>query len=212
MLKRNGEVCQHEVPEYPGLLTDSEQKAYTEAIASVEKLLTEFNAGATALSEVEKQIPKLEKFVAGDTAENTQSVVIRWQDTEWQIRRTLFKSARSELLLCSREAGPEKEFGIVERLNPNSLYAQAHGGSDLLMTSNNPSLLLQDYLEDERRVLQMFREDIEATVEETLAEKFPGENHSRVVKAISARCGNQKSAEGQNVRGEKVAKNVQIRF
>jgi hypothetical protein len=212
MLKRNGEICQHEVPEYPGLLTDSEQKAYTEAIASVEKLLTEFNAGATALSEVEKQIPKLEKVVAGDAAENTQSVVIRGQDSEWQIRQTLFKSARSELLLCSREAGLEKEFGIVERLNPNSLYAQAHGGSDLLMTSNNPSLLLQDYLENERRVLQMFREDIEATVEETLAEKFPGENHSRVVKAISARCGNQKSAEGQNVRGEKVARNVRIRF
>jgi hypothetical protein len=35
---------------------------------------------------------------------------------------------------------------------PNSAYAQAQGNPELLLTSNNASLLLQDYVESERSV------------------------------------------------------------
>lgn len=212
MLKRNGEICQHEVPEYPGLLTDSEQKAYTEALASIEGQLQEFNEGTTALAEVEKQIPQLTEQAAETVTNGAPRIALRGTSAVWQIRGTLFKSNRNELLFCSHDTGQGMEFGIIETFDPTSPYARANGSATLLMTSNQPSVLLQDYLENERQVLQLFRKDIEATVEETLAEKFPGENHSRVVKAISARCGNQKSAEGQNVRGEKVARNVRVRF
>ena len=36
MLKRNGEVCQAEVPDYPGRLTATEKRAYSAAAANVE--------------------------------------------------------------------------------------------------------------------------------------------------------------------------------
>lgn len=210
LLRRNGETCEHSVPGFPGLLTDSEQKAYTEAFASVEWLVKEFNEGATAVAEIEKQIPKLAKTASESTTEKT--VTIRGTDSEWQVHRTLHKSARNELLLCSRQTEQGVQFGVVEQFAHNSVYAEAHGNTDLQMTSNQATLLLQDYVERERHVLQLFRQDIEASVEETLAEKFPGQDHSRVVKAISARCGKEISANNGHSPSEKQAKNVRIRF
>jgi len=55
----------------------------------------------------------------------------------------------------------------------------------------------------------LFRKDIEATVEESLSEKLPGQNHSRVVRAISARCGSQVPIESEK---EQPAKNIRIRM
>ncbi|MGH7977713.1 MAG: hypothetical protein ACREC8_13780, partial [Limisphaerales bacterium] len=88
-------------------------------------------------------------------------------------------------------------------------YARVHGETDLQMTGNNAFVLLQNYVESERGVLQLFRKDIEATVEENLSERFPGQNHSRVVRAISARCENQAPVE---VEKEKPARSVKIRM
>ena len=62
---------------------------------------------------------------------------------------------------------------------------------------------------NERSVLQLFRKDIEATVEEKLSEKFPSQNNSRVVRAISARCGDQVPVQSEK---EKPSKTVKIRM
>jgi hypothetical protein len=119
------------------------------------------------------------------------------------------KSARSEILLCSRDHEGEQQFGVVEKFDPKSPFARVHGDTDLQMTGNNAFVLLQNYVESERSVLQLFRKDIEATVEENLSEKFPNQNHSRVVRAISARCGSQVTVESEK---EKPAKSVKIRM
>lgn len=113
------------------------------------------------------------------------------------------------MLLCSREHEGEKQFGVVEKFDPKSPYARVHGETDLQMTGSNAFVLLQNFVESERAVLQLFRKDIEATVEENLSEKFPGQNHSRVVKAISARCGSQPPVESEK---ERPARSVKIRM
>jgi hypothetical protein len=210
LLRRNGETCEHSVPNFPGLLTDSEQKAYTEVLASVEWLVKEFNEGATALAAVEKQIPRLARQASETATGNT--LMIRGADSEWQIHKTLHKSARNELLLCSRQTEQGTQFGIVEQFAHNSIYAEAHGNTDLQMTSNQAVLLLQDYVERERRVLQLFKGDIQASVEETLAEKFPSQDYSRVVRAISARCGTEASTKNEESLDGKQSPKVRVRF
>ena len=55
MLKRNGENCEHPVPNYPGRLTASEFKAYNVAVPLVAVEVRLFNERATTLSEIEKQ-------------------------------------------------------------------------------------------------------------------------------------------------------------
>lgn len=210
MLKRNGENCEHPVPNYPGRLTASEFKAYNVAVPLVAEEVRLFNERATTLSEIEKQSAAIAEQVAAPSTGGLQSLTVKGTpESMWEIRQTLFKSPRSEMLFCSRDLDGKKQFGVVEKCDPNSPYARIHGETDLQMTGNSAFVLLQNYVENERSVLQLFRKDIEATVEDKLSEKFPSQNHSRVVRAISARCGNQVPAESEK---EKPAQSVKIRI
>ena len=210
MLKRNGEDCEHPVPNYPGLLTTSEYKAYHVAVSFVAEPVRLFNERTDALAEIEKQSPQIAEHVTAQVTHDLQSLTVKeTPEAAWQIQKVLFKSPRSEMLLCSRDMGGKKQFGVIEKFDPNSPYARIHGDTDLQMTGSNAFVLLQNYVENERVVLQLFRKDIEATVEENLSEKLPGQNHSRVVRAISARCGNQVPVESEK---EKPAKSVKIRM
>ena len=210
MLKRNGEDCEHAVPNYPGRLTASEFKAYNVAVPLVAVEVRMFNERAATLTEIEKQSARTAEQVTSQVARDLPSLTVKGTpESEWKIRHVLIKSARSEMLLCSRDNEGEQQFGIVEKFDPQSPFARVHGDTDLRMTGNNAFVLLQNYVESERSVLQLFRKDIEATVEENLSEKFPNQNHSRVVRAISARCGNQVTVESEK---EKTAKSVKIRM
>jgi len=48
------------------------------------------------------------------------------------------------MLLCSRDVGEKKQFGVIEKFDPNSPYARVHGDSDLQMTGNIAFVLLQN--------------------------------------------------------------------
>jgi hypothetical protein len=209
MLKRNGEDCEHAVPNFPGLLTASELKAYNVAVPMVAVEVRMFNERTNTLSEIEKQSAGTAEQVTSQVARDLPSLTVKGKpESEWKIRHVLIKSARSEMLLCSRDNEGEQQFGVVEKFDPKSPFARVHGDTDLQMTGNNAFVLLQNYVESERSVLQLFRKDIEATVEENLSEKLPGQNHSRVVRAISARCGNQTPVESEK---EKPATSIKIR-
>src|SRR5580658_4503083 len=212
MLKRNGEICQAEVPDYPGRLTATELRAYKAAVASVENQLHDLAETARALSDVEKQIPQWKG--ESENAARPVLAVTGGENTgnQWHVLKTLVKTNRSELLFCSRALEEGSEFAVFEKFDPNSAYAQAQGNPELLLTSNSASLLLQDYVESERRMLQLVKQNIEAIVEESLIEKFPGEDNSRVVKAISARCSKCISPAGQNVQAPRTSQNVKVRF
>jgi hypothetical protein len=213
MLKRNGEACQFEVPEFPGRLSASEHRAYTIAIAAVDEQLRQYNEAAGALAKLAKEIPKAGKPTNGLIGDHLGTIEIPGAESgKWEIRRSLVKTSRNELLLCSRQTGGGQDFGIVERFDPESAYARAQGNSEVLITGNNISVLLRNYVENECRVLDLFKHDLEANVEEVLAEKYPGENFSRVVKAISARCSNRISGTTPGIRPAKPARGVKIHF
>ncbi len=185
-----GDACQHAGPNYPGRRTNSELKAYNVAVPIVAEPVRLFNERAKTLVEIENQSAKIAEQVASQSPHGLPALAITARgmpEGTWHVNQTLFKSTRSEVLLCSRDIGEKKQFGVVDRFDPNSPYARVHGETDLQMTGNNVFVLLQNYVESERGVLQLFRKDIEATVEENLSERFPGQNHSRVVRAISAR-------------------------
>ena len=198
------------MPNFPGLLTASELKAYNVAVPLVAVEVRMFNERTNTLSEIEKQSAGTAEQVTSQVARDLPSLTVKGKpESEWKIRHVLMKSARSEMLLCSRDHEGEQQFGVVEKFDPKSPFARVHGDTDLQMTGNNAFVLLQNYVESERSVLQLFRKDIEATVEENLSEKLPGQNHNRVVRAISARCGSQVPVESEK---EKTAKSIKIQM
>ena len=213
MLKRNGEVCQAEVPDYPGRLTITEKRAYSDAAATIEGHLHELAEAARALSTVEKQLPQWKaEFNDTSAAPILEGMDKKTSGDEWHVVKSLVKTSRSELLFCSRALDEGREFAVFEKFDPNSAYAQAQGNPELLLTGDNAVGLLEVYLESERRMLQLVKQNIEAAVEESLTEKFPGEDHSRVVRAISARCDKCISPDGQDVHSPRTSPNVRIRF
>jgi hypothetical protein len=80
------------------------------------------------------------------------------------------------------------------------------------MKGNDPRLLLQDHLENERAILELFRRNIEATVQQLLTENYPGENVNRVVKAVGVRCSCNRSTARSSPRAETRSRNIRIRF
>jgi hypothetical protein len=180
MLKRNGEDCEHSVPNYPGLLTTSEHVAYQAAIPLVAEQVRLYNERVKVLADVESHSSEISKKVT----EQKNSVATE----AWQPQHTLFKTGRGEMLFCSRGTGDKMEYGVVEQFDPKSAYARAHGNSDEIMRGNNAYLVLQNFLENERAVLQLYRKDIKATVEEKMTELFPKVDANRVAKAVTARC------------------------
>lgn len=201
MLKRDGENCEHEVPNYPGLLTTSEHVAYQAAIPLVAEEVRLHNDRLKILAEIEKQSPEIVEKVSA------QKEVPLADD--WQLRHSLFKSTRGEMTLCSRGIDGVEQFGVLERFDPNSAYARAQGESDEIMRGNNAFLVLQNFIENERSVLDLYRKDIAAMVEEKIAEMFPNLNNTRVVRAIVARCEGQVPVQ---VEKEAPAKSVKIRM
>jgi hypothetical protein len=201
MLKRDGENCEHQVPNYPGLLTTSEHAAYQAAIPLVAEEVRLYNERVKILAEIENQSPEIVEKVSAQ-----KEVPLA---DEWQLRHSLFKSARGEITLCSRGVDGAEQFGVIERFDPNSAYARAQGESDEIMRGNNAFLVLQNFIENERSVLDLYRKDIAATVEEKLTEMFPNLNNTRVVRAIVARCDGQVPVQAEK---EASAKSVKIRM
>jgi hypothetical protein len=210
MLKRNGEDCEHPVPNFPGLLTATELKVYTAAMALVDDNVCAFIERNDALATLEQQIPQVAEQVTTQVTRQMQSITVKeTSEVSWRVHNVLLKSPRNESVLCSRDTGTGREFGVIEKFDPNSAYAKIHGHAELQLTGRNAFVLLQNYVAIERSVLQSFRQDIEAIAEENIAEMFPGQNHSRVIRAISARCGTPAAVE---IKAQPPAQTVKIRM
>jgi hypothetical protein len=188
MLKRNGQLCQRNVPGYSGRLTDFEFLAYNTVFESVEEDYEELAAMTDSLTETERSFHEVLEASDEQSAADPAEVISEKNGTQWQVVHSLLKSKQSELLFCKRQVDGGREYSIVERLDPNSALARSQGVWMVHMTSNDARLLLQDFIEGERQASHLCANDIVATAQEQIEEKYPGEDLSRVVKAISERC------------------------
>jgi len=184
MLKRNGQLCQHSVPEYSGRLTDGEFEAYKSLFGSVEGDFKELSTITEGLIKLEKSLPDLLKMISTPTSES-----VGGQDgSEWQVLSPLADNRQAEMLWCKRQLGEREEFAVVERFPEDSPLAKAQGQFDVQMTDSDPLRLLRDFISARREASQFFANDIIATAQEQAAEKYPGQDLNRVLEAISHRC------------------------
>jgi hypothetical protein len=194
MLKRNGQPCQRSVPDYSGRLTDFEFLAYNTVFTSVEEDFKQLSAVTDSLTDLERSFPRVLEASEGAVG-GFSEVVPDQTGKQWSVVAPLLKLRRTETLFCKRVVEGENEFAVVERLDPNSPLAKAQGVWQLQMTSNDPRLLLQDFIEGERQASQLYAQDIVGISREAIEEKFPDRDLSRVIKAIAQRCAKKVSTE-----------------
>jgi hypothetical protein len=190
MLKKQGQICQHSVPEYSGRLTDAEFAAYNDVFDSIRGDFEELVGIANQLGQLEKSFPS---FFEKLSSPSPQSLTGE-DGSEWTILAPLPITPSGEMLWCKRQFGDLEEFAVVECFDPASPLAVARGQFDVQMTDSDPLRLLRDFINARRDAAQLFANDIIATAKEQAAENHPGENLNRVLDAISQRCTKSLSA------------------
>jgi hypothetical protein len=198
MLKRNGELLRNEVPGFDSRFTDTELASYNAAFATIErdyKQMENVKSQLERLDKVQWEKPDAKPFDTVSTPDGSQ----------WNAHASLLKLPNSDVLLCRKSEG---EWGIVQRLNSNGRYAEAHGNGAVLLTGNNPRELVNGYKGQAEHTLRFMARNLTAKAQQVAWEKYPDNNPSRVVRAISQRCAlavdNPEALEQRQTVGRKI--------
>ena len=65
---------------------------------------------------------------------------------------------------------------------------------------------------DNAQLIQLFRNDLVAQVEEVLSKRYPDQNLSRVVKAIAARCNAAEAVDQAHGRSQTATAGMKVRL
>ncbi len=202
MLKRNGEHTEYSVPGFKGKLTSGEMDAYNEAITAIKGELEALQAVKAHLKEM-KENPVLftvpQDGVAGEVIE-----IPNPPNEQWQICSTLLKLRNSETFLCERCIQHEKEFAAIERFRNDSPYAQANGNAEVLLKSDDPLLLVQDYNEGAQHTLRFIASNLVSKAHKVVWQRYANSDPARVVRAVSERCAQAASLSQNEDRKEEI--------
>ena len=188
MLKRDGQPCQYNVPGFVGKLTRAEFDAYNEAFdvikdefAKLERIkndLKEITANPAVCIIPDGQVSG-ESFQANDGGSGI---------AVWSVRSRLLKLEHSQVLLCERPTGEGKEFAVIERFQNDSPYARTNGNTAVVLTGNDPALVVQDYAANAQHTLRFMASNMVGAAQKVVWERFASQNPGRVIRAISERC------------------------
>lgn len=179
MLKRNGEFLRHEVPGYDRRFTDSEIASYKAAFATIEKDYQQVEG-------VKQQLDKLAKVRWDRPVPEAFETVAAQDGSQWKAHASLLKLPKSDVLLCRKSEGGD--WAIVQRLKEDGRYADAHGKASVLLAGSDPRELVNEYIGQAEHTLRFMARNLTARAQEVVWEKYPDNNPSQVMRAISQRC------------------------
>lgn len=158
-------------------LTDSQMAAYDVVFKAIEAELLE-------MKQVREQLDRLEQINLNKPVPKAFDSIATTAG-EWQVRANLLKFFRSEILLGSQS---ETEWAVIQRFQPKSLYAQAHGDTDIVLKGNDVREVMTEYMAQVRHTLRFMARNVAAKAQNLVWEQFPTDNPSLVVRALSERC------------------------
>jgi hypothetical protein len=158
--------------------TALEEQAYTEAREHFAEQLKQFPASREAVERLERDMAKigLAANMATSRPTPTGNIVQANDDAQWHKGVVLLDNT----YLCHRPITGGAEYAVVE-------YFPAHGRHEILNKGGNVVEVLKAFVEDQRQALQIWTNDVTAQVKEFLAEKYPGQDMSRVAESFMHR-------------------------
>ena len=178
MLKRDGKPIEarHDVPGTSERLTETELAAYNAAFATIERDYKQIENVKGQLERLDRVQPESKSFETVTTADGKN----------WNAHAVLMNLPKGEILLCREQEG--NQWAAVQRLNTAGRYAQTHGETSVLLTGNSARKVVDDYSDQAKHTLRFMARNLTAKAQEVVWEKYPDNNPSRVVRAISERC------------------------
>lgn len=149
--------------------TEIEEQAHFEAVQYFAEQLKQFPASRDVVKRLERDIAKIALAILAASRRPLEANPIVTDDgTQWRKGVELFDN----LFVCYRQTTTESEYAVVERF--------PSGANEIWNKGRNAVDVLKAFTHDQRQALQIWTEDITANVKEFLAEKYPGQDMSRV--------------------------------
>ena len=151
--------------------TELEDKAHAEAVRHFAEHLKQFPASREAVERLERDIAKIALAANMAAARPTpqQNVIQADDGAQWHRSVDLMENIR----LCHRPITGGAEYAVME-------HFPARYTNEIWNRGWNAAEVLKVFTQEQRQALQIWTEDMTAQVQEFLAEKFPGQDLSRV--------------------------------
>lgn len=181
MLKRDGKPIEskHEVPGTSERLTETELAAYNAAFATIERDFKQIEG-------IKGQLEKLDRTPLERTDSKSTETVTTANGKNWNAQEVLMNLPKGEILLCRESEG--NQWAIVQRLNTAGRYTQTHGEASVLLTGNSAREVVDDYSNQAKHTLRFMARNLTAKAQNAVWEKYPDNNPTQVMRAISQRC------------------------
>jgi hypothetical protein len=180
MLKRDGKFIErHDVPGMSERLTGTEFAAYNAAFATIERDYRQ-------IEDIKGQLDQLDRTSLERSDSKSLETVTTANGKNWNAHAVLMNLPKGEILLCREPEG--NQWAIVQRLNTTGRYAQTHGEASVLLTGNSAREVVDDYSDQAKHTLRFMARNLTAKAQGVVWEKYPDNNPSQVMHAISQRC------------------------
>jgi len=156
--------------------TPLEEQAHAEARTHFADHLKQFPASQAAVKKLEQNLATLASEMNMATAPSSSpDAVIQADDGEWHKSTGLFDN----IVACHRRTAAGVEYAVVEQFpsGTNEVWAKGYNAIEVLRA----------FTTEDRHALQTWTEDMAAQVNEYLAEKYPGQDMSRVADGLMRR-------------------------
>jgi hypothetical protein len=162
--------------------TELEDKAHAEAVRHFADHLKQFPASREAVERVERDAAKIALAANRAASKPTPKENIIQADDGKQWHKSV--DLMENIHLCHRPISYGAEYAVVE-------HFPARGANEILNRGWNATEVVKQFAQQQRQALQLWTEDMTAQVKEFLAEKFPGQDLSRVADAFVHKCTTQ---------------------
>lgn len=217
MLTRNGELCQHKVPHYPGLLTDREHKAYIRVTMEMKDTIESCEICQNIIKGWENEVPRLIKLASHGLSPHLPTINTSDRKETWQIFDTFYKKEGiAEVMLCSRLGEDGQEFSVMKKVPPDSENAIEVFGDKhevfFLTQGKSATAVLEEFLDNERFGLELKRKQLEITIAKGLYQRYPAAICRRVCRAVMPLFGEQAVVDNEQTSVERTSASVKMKL
>jgi hypothetical protein len=155
--------------------TPLQEQANTEAMQHFAEHLKQFKANCDALQNIERNLAMTASDTSRAALQSSGRIIQTDDGTQWQHAVDLTGITS----VCHRHTASGSEFAIVECLPLKSVEMK-----DVLNSGHDAREVLQAFVHDQRQVLKVWKDDVNAQVKEHLAEKYQHQDMNIVAESF----------------------------
>jgi hypothetical protein len=173
--------------------TPLQEQANTEAMQHFAEHLKQFKANCDALQNIDRNLSVTANDAFRAALQSSGRIIQTDDGAQWQHAVDLTGITS----VCHRHTAAGLEFAIVE-----CLPLKAGEMKEVLNSGHDVREVLQAFVRDQRQVLKVWKDDVNAQVKEHLAEKYPHQDMSIVAESFEIKMARSISQANANTQGQ----------